>query len=68
MKSNLAKIEDKIQASATAVVTNIAETDDAVASAIVGRKTMVHLVINGSFLYRDKSVRTSQSHRRLLAR
>jgi hypothetical protein len=68
MKSNLAKIEDRIQTSANTVVSNIAEIDDAIAGAVVGRKTMVHLVINGSFLYRDKSVRTTQSHRRLLAR
>lgn len=68
MKTNLVKIEERIQTSANAVVSNIAETDDAVASAVVGRKTIVHLVINGSFLYRDKSVKTTQSQRRLLAR
>jgi hypothetical protein len=68
MKPNLAKIEEKIQTSVNSVVRSIGETDDAVASAVVGRKTTVHLVINGSFLYRDKSVRTIQSRRRLLAR
>ena len=68
MKANLVKIEERIQTSANAVVNNIAETDDAVAGAVVGRKTIVHLVINGSFLYRDKSVKTTQSQRRLLAR
>jgi hypothetical protein len=68
MKSNLAKLEDQIQSSANAVISNIAETDDAVAKAVIGRKTIVNLVINGSFLYRDKSVRTNQSPRRLLAR
>ena len=68
MKANLVKIEERIQTSANAVVSSIAETDDAVASAVVGRKTIVHLVINGSFLYRDKSVKTTQSQRRLLAR
>ena len=68
MKPNFAKIEERIQTSVGAVVNNIGEIDDAVASAVVGRKTIVHLVINGSFLYRDKSVRTTQSQRRLLAR
>jgi hypothetical protein len=64
----LPKIEEKIQISATAVVSSIAEMDDAVAGAVIGRKTTVHLVINGSFLYRDKSmVKTNQSHRRLVA-
>jgi len=68
MKPNLAKIEEKIQTSVNAVVSSIGETDDAVASAVIGRKTIIHLVINGSFLYRDKSVRTNQSQRRLLTR
>ena len=67
MKS-LTKIEERIQASANAVVSSIAEFDDSVAGAVVGRKTIVHLVINGSFLYRDRSVKTTQSSRRLLAR
>ncbi len=67
MKSNLAQIEETIQASVNATVRNIAETDDSVAGAVIGRKTTAHLIINGSFLYRDKSVRTSQSNRRLLA-
>src|ERR1700693_4360943 len=65
----LARIEERIQSSTNSVVSNIAETDDAVASAVIGRKTTIHLVINGSFLYRDKSVvKTTQSDRRLLAR
>jgi hypothetical protein len=69
MKSNLAKIEDKIQASATSVVSSIGDVDDAVASAVIGRNTTVYLVINSSFLYRDKSViKTSQSDRRLSVR
>lgn len=67
MKSVLTQIEQKIQTATNAVVSNIAETDDAIAATVIGRKTVVHLVINGSFLYRDKSVRTTQSSRRLLA-
>jgi hypothetical protein len=68
MTSDFTQIEETIQASVNATVRNIAETDDSVAGAVIGRKTTAHLLINGSFLYRDKSVRTSQSNRRLLAR
>ncbi len=68
MASALTQIEHEIQAATDAVVRSIAETDDAVATAVVGRNTDAHLVINGSFLYRDKSVKTTQSSRRLLAR
>jgi hypothetical protein len=67
MKSALNQIEQQIRTATNAVVSNIAETDDAIAAAVIGRKTVAHLVINGSFLYRDKSVRTTQSSRRLLA-
>lgn len=68
MTSSLAKLEERIHNSTNAVVSHLGQTDDAVAGAVVGRNTVVHLVINGSFLYRDKSVKTSQSTRRLLAR
>ncbi len=68
MASASTQIEQKIQAATDAVVRSIADTDDAITGAVVGRNTSAHLVINGSFLYRDKSVRTTQSPRRLLAR
>lgn len=68
MKSALAQIDHKIRAATDAVISNIAETDDAIATAIVGRNTSIHLCLNGSFLYREKSLKTTQSSRRLLAR
>jgi hypothetical protein len=66
MAPALAQIEHKIQAATDAVVRSIADSDDAIAAAVVGRNTNARLVINGSFLYRDKSVKTTQSSRRLL--
>lgn len=63
------EIETRIRVATDAVVQQIAATDDDVAGAVVGRNTNVHLVINSSFLYRDKqSVKTIQSPRRLVAR
>src|SRR5580704_4805952 len=65
----LAEIEDKIRSSVNSVVNDIGEADDTIAGAVIGRNTTVHLVINGSFLYRDKTlVKTNQSAKRLLAR
>jgi hypothetical protein len=60
------QIETKIKISADAVAQSIGATDDSVAAAVVGRDTNAHLLINSSFLYRDKSVKTNQSPRRLL--
>lgn len=65
----LAKIEEAIRHATNAVVSNIGEADDTVAGAVIGRSTISDLVINGSFLYRDKIlVKTDQSEKRLLAR
>src|SRR5579872_4641062 len=65
----LAKIEETIRQATNSVVSNIGEADDTVAGAVIGRNTTVHLVINGSFLYPDKTlVKTNQSAKRLLAR
>lgn len=67
--SATSQIETKIRVATDAVVQQIAATDDDIAGAVVGRNTNVHLVINSSFLYRDKqSVKTIQSPRRLVAR
>jgi hypothetical protein len=60
------QIETKIKISADAVAQSIGATDDSVAASVVGRDTNAHLLINSSFLYRDKSVKTNQSPRRLL--
>lgn len=68
MSSALIQVEHRVQAATDAVVRSIADTDDAIAAAVVGRNTNAHLLINSSFLYRDKSIKTAQSSRRLLAR
>ena len=60
------QIETKIKISADAVAQSIGATDDSVAGSVVGRDANAHLLINSSFLYRDKSVKTNQSPRRLL--
>ncbi len=67
MPSSLLQIERKIQSATDAVVRSIADTDDGVAGAVIGRNTTAHLLVNSSFLYRDKSVKTTQSSRRLVA-
>jgi hypothetical protein len=48
------QIETKIKISADAVAQSIGATDDSVAASVVGRDTNAHLLINSSFLYRDK--------------
>jgi hypothetical protein len=64
MSSALVQVEHRIQAATDEVVRSMADTDDGIAAAVVGRNK----VINSSFLYRDKSLKTIQSSRRLLAR
>jgi hypothetical protein len=68
VQPSLVQIERKIQTAVDAVVRSVADTDDGIAAAVIGRNTTAHLLINSSFLYRDKSVRTTQSSRRLVAR
>ena len=69
MVSSHAQIVRKIQLATDAVIQQIAESDDAITGAVVGRNTSRHLVINSSFFYRDsRSVKTIQSPRRLVAR
>jgi hypothetical protein len=61
-----APIETKIKIAADAVVQSMAAGDDSIAAAVVGRSTNAHLLINSSFLFRETSVKTTQSPRRLL--
>jgi len=61
-----AQIETKIKIAADAVVKSMAAGDDSIATAVIGRNTNAHLLINSSFLFRDTSVKTTQSPRRLL--
>ena len=61
------QIERRIREATNAVVESIAEADDAVAQAVVGRNRDIHLIINSSFLYRDPSIKTKQSSRRVIA-
>src|SRR5258708_3193610 len=64
-----AQIEHTIQIATKAVIEQMAESDDAVARAVVGRSTSRHLVVNSSFFYRNsRSVKTTQSPRRLVGR
>jgi hypothetical protein len=60
------QIETKINTAADAVAQSMAAGDDSIATAVVGRNTSAYLLINSSFLFRDASVRTTQSPRRLL--
>jgi hypothetical protein len=63
-----AQIENKIHSAVDSVVQQMASGDDEIAGAIIGRKTTTYLVINSSFLYRERqSVKTTQSSRRLVA-
>jgi hypothetical protein len=59
-------IETKIKIAADAAVQSMAAGDDAIAAAVVGRNTNAYLLINSSFLFRETSVKTIQSPRRLL--
>lgn len=62
-------IENKILTATQAVVQYVTELDDDIAGGVIGRKASTHLVINSSFLYRDRqSVKTLQSPKRLVAR
>jgi hypothetical protein len=62
-------IENKIYQTVDAVVRQISSEDDTIAQAVIGRQADVHLLINSSFLSRDKrSVRTLQSTKRLVTR
>lgn len=63
-------VEHRVQAATDAAVRSIADTDDAIYSGGRGPQreyTNAHLLINSSFLYRDKSIKTAQSSRQLLA-
>jgi hypothetical protein len=60
------QIETKIKIAADAVAQSIAAGDDSIATAVIGRNTNAYLLINSSFLFRDASVKTNQSPRRLL--
>ncbi|MFB3812673.1 MAG: hypothetical protein ACE14L_01065 [Terriglobales bacterium] len=68
VQASLVQIERKIQTAVDAIVRSIVDTDDGVAGTVVGRNTTAHLLISSSFLYRDKSIRTTQSSKRLVAR
>ncbi len=68
MPSPQIEIENKIQAAAKATIEQIGKTDAELLEAI-SHRTDLHLVINSSFLYREKrAVKTLQSQRRLVAR
>jgi hypothetical protein len=60
------QIETKVKIAADAVVKSMAANDDAIAAAVVGRDTTAYVLVNSSFLFRDASVKTTQSPRRLL--
>jgi hypothetical protein len=61
------EIENKIQAAAKATIEQIGKTDAKIVEAI-GHRNDLHLIINSSFLYREKrAVKTLQSQRRLVA-
>src|ERR1017187_2475155 len=62
-------IESTIHQTVDAVVRQISSENDSIAQAVIGREANVHLLINSSFLSRDKrSVGTLQSTRRLVTR
>jgi hypothetical protein len=62
----IGQIETRIKLAADAVVKSMTAADDSIATAVVGRNTNAHLLINSSFLFRDPAVKTTQSARRLL--
>jgi len=62
----IGQIETRIKIAADAVIKSMAAADDSIATAVIGRNTNVHILINSSFLFRDTSVKTTQSPRRLL--
>lgn len=62
------RIEKRIHIAVDAAVRHLSNSETALVEAIA-RDTHVHLVVNSSFLYRDKrSVKTTQSSRRLVVR
>jgi hypothetical protein len=62
------EIENRIQAAAKATIEEIGKTDAELVEAIAHRNDL-HLIINSSFLYREKrAVKTLQSQRRLVAK
>jgi len=66
--SAISEIESKILAATDAVIQQMASSNDEIAQAVIGRDTNINLVINSSFLYRDRqSIKTTQSPRRLVA-
>lgn len=62
------RIERRVHSAVEAAVKQLASSESDIAEAIA-RDSQVHLVLNSSFLYRDKrSVKTNQSSRRLVVR
>jgi hypothetical protein len=62
------EIEARILTATDAVIQQMTSSNDEIAQAVIGRNANVNLVINSSFLYRDRqSVKTTQSPRRLVA-
>jgi hypothetical protein len=63
-----AQIENTIRSAVDSVVQQMASRDDEIANMVVGRNRVTSLVINSSFLYRERqSVKINQSSRRLVA-
>lgn len=66
MNSQIAAL---IRNSVSAAIKNISTEDDTVSAAVIGRQANPHLVLNSSFISRDKrSLQTAQASRRLVAR
>jgi hypothetical protein len=62
-------IEKRITSAVDSVVQQMAAVFDEIAGAVIGRNTTTYLVINSSFLYRERqAVKTIQSSRRLVTR
>jgi hypothetical protein len=63
------RVEERVREATAAAVKQIAESNDAINAAVVGRQTGSRLLLNSSFIFRDsRSLRTNQSSRRLVAR
>ncbi len=66
--STIAQMVTRIQTAVGAVIEDLASTNDEITCAVVGRNTNTHLVLDSSFLHRDKqTLKTRQSPRRLIA-
>lgn len=62
------RIEAMIRSATDSVLQQVADTDDSIGRAVIGRSTNLHLVINSSFLYRDRQfLKTLQSPKKLVA-